>query len=105
MTAKLLTAKLAWLLAMVGFLHPSDIKCIDLTQCSISSDDILSLIIVAPKEKRSGMRITKTVVIHPHSDQLVRPVNTYKVYCSHVASSLVSVPHPDFPNVLLVLLL
>ncbi|KAG2209026.1 hypothetical protein INT45_008135 [Circinella minor] len=105
MTIELLTAKLAWLLAMVGFLRPSDLERIDLTQCSISSDDILSLVIVAPKEKRCGIRITKTVVIHPHSDQLVCPVTTYEVYCSRVASTLVSVPHPVFPQVSLVPLL
>ncbi|KAG2215404.1 hypothetical protein INT45_010424 [Circinella minor] len=59
---------------MVGFLHPSDLEHIDLTQCSISSEDILLLVIVAPKEKR-------------------------RVYHSHVASTLVSVRHPVFPQV------
>ena len=36
MTVDLLTAKLVWLLAMVGFLRPSDLERIDLAQCSIS---------------------------------------------------------------------
>ncbi|KAG2221602.1 hypothetical protein INT45_005176 [Circinella minor] len=67
--------------------------------------DILLLVIVAPKEKRSGMRITKTVTIHPHSDPLVCPVNTYKAYCSRVASASVSVLHPVFSQVSLVPLL
>ncbi|KAG2222340.1 hypothetical protein INT45_009813 [Circinella minor] len=84
MTVDLLTAKLAWLLAIVGFLRPSDLERIDLAQCSISQDDILSLVI----------------------DPLVCPVNTYKAYCSRVAStSVVSVPHPVFTQVSLVPLL
>ncbi|KAG2221097.1 hypothetical protein INT45_008618 [Circinella minor] len=83
MTVDLLTAKLAWLLAMVGFLRPSDLEHIDLAQCSISQDDILSLVI----------------------DLLVCPVNTYKAYCSCVASISVSVPHPVFTKVSLVPLL
>ncbi|KAG2217668.1 hypothetical protein INT45_006177 [Circinella minor] len=98
-------AKLTWLLAMVGFLCLSDLERIDLKQCSISQEDILSLVIIAPKEKRSGMHITKTGIIHPHSDPLVCPVNTYKAYCSRVALAPVSVPHPVFPQVSLVPLL
>ncbi|KAG2214871.1 hypothetical protein INT45_003022 [Circinella minor] len=101
----ILTAKLSWLLAMVGFLRPSDLERIDLNQCSISSDDILSLVVVAPKEKQSGMRITKAIAIHPHSSYLVCPVTTYKAYCSYVASILVSVLQPVFPQVSLVPLL
>jgi hypothetical protein len=94
-----LTAKTAWLLAMVGFLRPSDIERIDLSQCSVSSDNILKLVVVAPKEKRFGSRITKAITIHPHPNDLLCPVLAYISYLSRIASNNAPTPHPAFAEV------
>ncbi|KAF1807773.1 hypothetical protein V8B55DRAFT_1319799 [Mucor lusitanicus] len=94
-----LTVKTAWLLAMVGFLRPSDLERIDLDQCTTSSANVLQLVIVAPKETRQGSRITKTVTIHPHANHLICPVSAYKEYQCRVASSAVLVPYPVLPDV------
>lgn len=64
-----LTVKTAWLLSMVGFLRPSDLARVDLDQYIISNDNVLQMIVVAPKEKRGGSRITKAITIHPHSSE------------------------------------
>ncbi|KAI7880462.1 uncharacterized protein EV154DRAFT_401566, partial [Mucor mucedo] len=94
-----LTTKTAWLLAMVGFLRPSDLERVDLTQCSISQDMILKLVIVAPKEKRAGARITKAITIHPHDNPLLCPVLAYQTYCTKIAHLEAMTPHPVFPDV------
>ncbi|KAG0735619.1 hypothetical protein G6F57_013801 [Rhizopus arrhizus] len=95
----LLTAKTAWLLSMVGFLRPSDVERVDLNQCSVSSDSVLKLVIVAPKEKREGTRITKAVTIHPHENPLLCPVLAYQVYHRRIAQLDALTPHPVFPEV------
>lgn len=51
---------------MAGFLRPSDLERVDLHATSVSSDGMLSLIIITPKEKRRGQRIVKTITIHPY---------------------------------------
>jgi hypothetical protein len=96
---EILTAKTAWLLSMVGFLRPSDAERIDLNQCSVSGTNILRLVIVAPKEKRSNSRITKAITIHPHSNQLLCPVLAYTAYRARIANIAALTPHPIFPEI------
>lgn len=64
-----LTVKTAWLLSMVVVLRPSDLARVDLDQCIIFNDNVLQLIVVAPKEKRGSSRITKAITILPHSSE------------------------------------
>ena len=66
-----LTRRLCWLLAITGFLRPSDIHRIDLDQSCVAEDQ-LHLAVVAPKEKRQGRPYVKSVVIHAHSNALRR---------------------------------
>ncbi|KAG1041281.1 hypothetical protein G6F43_012116 [Rhizopus delemar] len=93
-----LTAKTAWLLAMVGFLRPSDIQRIDIDQCSIQQD-ILTLVVVAPKETRRSERITKAITIHPHQNPAICPVLAYTSYIQAVQDYHTKVPHPTFPDI------
>ncbi|ORE05302.1 hypothetical protein BCV72DRAFT_209594, partial [Rhizopus microsporus var. microsporus] len=97
----LLTAKTAWLLAMVGFLRPSDLARVDLDKCSISEDKVLHLCVVAPKETRQGSHITKTITIHPHPDPLLSSVTAYSVYVSRIASVTCYVAYPAFPSIII----
>ncbi|ORE02995.1 hypothetical protein BCV72DRAFT_189113, partial [Rhizopus microsporus var. microsporus] len=99
LSGDLLAAKTAWLLAMVGFLRPSDLARVDMDKCSISEDKVLHLCVVAPKETRQGLRITKTITIHPHPDPLLCPVTAYSVYVSRIASVTCYVAHPAFPSI------
>ncbi|CEG76407.1 hypothetical protein RMATCC62417_11306 [Rhizopus microsporus] len=96
-TEEQLTAKTCWLLAMAGFLHPSDLECVDLHATTVSSDGVLSLII-ASKEKRCGQRIVKTITIHPHHNLLLCPVAAFEAYKSRIAYSTYITEHPVFPN-------
>ena len=96
-----LTAKTAWLLSTVGFLRPSDVERIDLHQRSVSPDLVLKLVILAPKEKRQGNRITKAVTIHPHNNPLLCPVLAYHAYGLKIAHSEAITPHPAFPEILI----
>ncbi|ORE04365.1 hypothetical protein BCV72DRAFT_313135, partial [Rhizopus microsporus var. microsporus] len=93
----LLTAKTAWLLAIVGFFRLSGLARVDLDKCSISEDKVLHLCVVAPKETRQGSRITKTITIHSHPDLLLCPVTAYSVYVSRIASVTYYIAHPAFP--------
>ncbi|KAG1049039.1 hypothetical protein G6F43_008611 [Rhizopus delemar] len=95
----LLTTKTAWLLAVVGFLRPSDIERIDLDNTSILSGNILQLRILAPKKKRRGTRISKTINIHPHNNPLLCPVSAFVCYRERLASVPCKVNHPVFPHV------
>lgn len=96
---ELLTIKTVWLLAVVGFLRPSDLARIDLDNTTVLSDNILRIIIMAPKEKRQGLRITKPITIHPHDDPLLCPVQAYLEYRSRLAHTRCMVPHPVFPDI------
>lgn len=94
-----LTIKTAWLLAVVGFLRPSDLARIDLDQTQVLTGNILRILVLAPKEKRKGCRITKPITIHPHEDPLLCPVQVFEAYCARVASSPCLIEHPVFPHI------
>ncbi|KAI7847263.1 hypothetical protein BDC45DRAFT_452073 [Circinella umbellata] len=74
-----LTRKLCFLLAITGFLRPSDIERIDDNQSTITGNR-LRLIIAVPKEKRRRQHIEKVITIKPHSNKLLCPVQTYTDY-------------------------
>ncbi|KAI9250877.1 hypothetical protein BDA99DRAFT_563804 [Phascolomyces articulosus] len=90
-----LTAILCWLLAIYGFLRPSDIERIDVNQCGIDdASNKLTLIIISLKEKRQGQRITKSVVIDRHPSVLFCPVACYSTYLQRIASQPCIDRHP-----------
>ncbi|KFH63564.1 hypothetical protein MVEG_10973 [Podila verticillata NRRL 6337] len=90
-----LLPKLCWLLAVCGFMCPSDIQHVDVSHSSVQSSGELELQVVGPKEKRAGRHIIKSVFIHPHEDPLVCPVATYQCYVAQLSTStLTSVKHP-----------
>ncbi|OMH84088.1 hypothetical protein AX774_g2394 [Zancudomyces culisetae] len=88
-----LTAKLCWLIAICGFLRPSDIERIDDSKTSVTREYI-KFIIVGPKEKRNGTPIEKVSIIHAHSDKKLCPVETYQVYKKRIAVTPCVKPHP-----------
>ncbi|OMJ11203.1 hypothetical protein AYI69_g9922, partial [Smittium culicis] len=88
-----LTAKLFWLIAICGFLRPSDIERIDDSKTSVTKEYI-KFIIVGPKEKRNGTPIEKVSIIHTHSDKKLCPVETYKSYKQRIAVTSCVKPHP-----------
>ena len=94
-----LTHKLCWLLSLCGFLRPSDIARIQEDRTVINAGT-LNISILAPKEKRGGQRITRTVLIQPHDDVQLCPVRTYQAYKSRIAITPCVRPHPVFPNIL-----
>jgi len=95
-----LTTKLCWLLGVCGFLRPSDIERIDLAQCDWTSfDDRILLKVVAPKEKRLGQRITKSVTIQRHQEVHCCPVDAFRTYHRRMAYRPCSFPHPALPHV------
>jgi hypothetical protein len=87
------TAKTAWLLAMTGFLRPSDLHRIDLDQCYYTSTGLLKLIIVAPKERRGGSPYTKSITISPHNNPLLCPIAAFSSYCQRFTSTPCIRPH------------
>ncbi|KAI9466494.1 hypothetical protein BDB00DRAFT_751203, partial [Zychaea mexicana] len=90
-----LTAKNCWLLAICGFMHPSDIERTDLDRCLIDeASGKLTLTIVCPKERRQGQRITKTISIDSHEEPLFCPVTAFAVYKTRFASQSCHAPHP-----------
>jgi hypothetical protein len=94
-----LTAKLCWLLGVCGFLRPSDIERIDLNSSDWTSNpNELVLQVVAPKEKRLGQRIRRTVHIHAHPDNLLCPVAAFHAYHSRFAHRPCVFPHPVLPH-------
>ncbi|OAD72267.1 hypothetical protein PHYBLDRAFT_146470 [Phycomyces blakesleeanus NRRL 1555(-)] len=84
-----LTLKLCWLLAIFDDRRTS------------RDNGILRLVIVAPKEKRSGRRIERVVAIQPHEDPLLCPIATYLAYKSNIAFSVCVRPHPVLSQVTL----
>lgn len=93
-----LTAKLAWLISMTGFLRPSDLARVDINKSTFTTSNIIHLVIVGPKEKRQGQPIWRSVAIHPHDNALLCPEELYKEYCKRVASAACMIPHPHLPN-------
>ena len=83
----------AFLLGLAGLLRPSDLQRIQLSRCTLS-DNRLTLIIAAPKERRQGRKIVKQVTIHPHlTVPLLCPVQAFLVLRDH--PSAVSHRPPD----------
>ncbi|PHZ07828.1 uncharacterized protein RHIMIDRAFT_242178 [Rhizopus microsporus ATCC 52813] len=81
---------------MAGFLRPSDLERVDLDATMVSSDKVLFLNIIAPKEKRHGQRVTKVITIHPHTDPFLCPVAVFEEYKQRIASSDCRTAHPLF---------
>ncbi|KAG2222343.1 hypothetical protein INT45_009816 [Circinella minor] len=71
--------KTCFLLAITGFLRPSDIERIDSARTEILNNK-LSLIIVKPKEKRRGQPIEKSITIRSHTNPLLCPIKAYINY-------------------------
>ncbi|KAG1143706.1 hypothetical protein G6F37_006510 [Rhizopus arrhizus] len=82
---KLLQQKLAFLLAMVAFLRPSDLAQIPFSSCEVhESDGYLKFQVVSPKETRKKRRIVKPFTVHPHTrDQELCPVQCFKALRDH----------------------
>ncbi|OMH83558.1 hypothetical protein AX774_g2933 [Zancudomyces culisetae] len=74
-----LTSKVCWLLAVTGFMRPSDLFWADDAQTTVSKEHI-SIIVVAPKEKREGSPIIKEIKINSHSDRIICLVAAYTEY-------------------------
>ncbi|KAI9496844.1 hypothetical protein BDB00DRAFT_735266, partial [Zychaea mexicana] len=90
-----LTAKICWLLAVCGFMRPSDIERTDLDGCLIDeASGKLTLTVVCPKERRQGQRITKTISIDSHEEPLFCLVAAFAVYKTRFASQPCHAPHP-----------
>ncbi|KAH7054859.1 hypothetical protein BKA57DRAFT_524309 [Linnemannia elongata] len=90
-----LLPKLCWLLAVCGFMRPSDIHRVDVSHSLVLPSGELELQVVGPKEKRAGDHIIKSVFIHPHEDPLISPVATHQCYVAQLApATLTSVKHP-----------
>ncbi|PVU94572.1 hypothetical protein BB559_002962 [Furculomyces boomerangus] len=87
-----LTTKCAWLLAVTGFLRASDISRIDLSKSEIRNN-ILYLVILAPKEKRKGSPIIKPTVIKSHEDSILCPVEIFRAYTDRIACTPCIVEH------------
>jgi hypothetical protein len=94
-----LAIKLGWLLGVCGFMRPSDIERVDTNQCEWSTSDSVLLTVVAPKEKRLGQRITKTIHIRPHSNSVLYPMATFKAYVLRTHRRACLFAHPVLPHV------
>ncbi|PVV02173.1 hypothetical protein BB560_003381, partial [Smittium megazygosporum] len=88
-----LTTKLCWLLSICGFLRSSDIHRIDDSQTTIT-DELVRFVIIGPKEKRKGSAIIKPCEIKRHTDIILCPVHTYKVYRARVGPIECKQKHP-----------
>lgn len=100
-----LTQKLCFLLGITGFLRPSDIERINDAKTIVASGT-LRLVILAPKEKRSGRPIEKVVVISEHSTLSLCPVACYQAYKERfLLSPAHTQQHPRLPQLMYVPLL
>ncbi|KAI7865960.1 hypothetical protein BDF14DRAFT_1819629 [Spinellus fusiger] len=93
-----LTRKPYWLLAICGFMRPSDIAQLD-NACTTIRDSILHLVVIAPKEKRLGRCIERSIAIKPHNNGLLCPVLTYQSYKSRIAPSTCIHQHPTIAHI------
>ncbi|RCH96574.1 hypothetical protein CU097_012933 [Rhizopus azygosporus] len=84
---------------MAGFLRPSDLERVDLDATTVSSDKVLSLSIVAPKEKRQDQRVARVTMIHSHTDPLLCSMAAFEEYKQRIASSDCRAAHPLFPTI------
>ncbi|OMJ30352.1 hypothetical protein AYI69_g97 [Smittium culicis] len=98
-----LTTKLCWLLLICGFLRASYIRRID-NSMTIIYNDVLRLVMVAPKEKRGGQPIMKPCEIKSHADPLLCPVEAYKSYILHGKDVQCMRKHDNHPDTTLSML-
>ncbi|OMJ29281.1 hypothetical protein AYI69_g1226 [Smittium culicis] len=98
------TSKLCWLLSICRFLRASDIRRIDKSM-TIIFNDVLRLVVVAPKEKRGGQPIMKPCEIKSHADPLLCPVDAYKSYILHVKDVQCMRKHDIHPDTTLSMLI
>ncbi|CEG76669.1 hypothetical protein RMATCC62417_11530 [Rhizopus microsporus] len=76
-----LQKKLAFLLGMAAFLHPSELHRIDFSTAAIKTESgrhFLFFQVIAPKEKRGGQRIVKPFQVYSHHVCELCPVATFK---------------------------
>ncbi|OMJ27120.1 hypothetical protein AYI69_g3455 [Smittium culicis] len=85
------------------FLRASDIRRI-YNSMIIISNDVLRLVVLAPKEKRGGQPIMKPCEIQPHADPLLCPVEAYKSYILHVKNVQCVRKHDNHPDTTLSML-
>ena len=79
-----LSMKTAFLLAMVAFLRPSDLHRIYLPSATVDSiSGALTFDFHAPKERRHGQRIIKTVAVQPHTSTTLCPVVAFCALRDH----------------------
>jgi hypothetical protein len=95
-----LTQKLCWLLGICGFLRPSDIQCIDLSNNRFQLQEVSAILpILLPKETRGGSRICKYTTIKNVDDHLVCPLKTLKEYIRRIEEHTSTVAHPKDPSI------
>ncbi|KAI9033677.1 hypothetical protein CLU79DRAFT_830046 [Phycomyces nitens] len=83
-----LSRKTSFLLAMSAFFRPSDIYCIVLSKCSIDGQQLLHLVISAPKETRDSRRIIKSPILHHHlSNNALCPVLAFSTLRDYPATT------------------
>ncbi|CEP13937.1 hypothetical protein [Parasitella parasitica] len=76
---KLLQQKLAFLIAMTAFLHPSDLVRISFASCIILDSGRLRIEVVSPKKTRRKRRIVKPFTLHPHAEDCeLCPIQCFK---------------------------
>ncbi|KAI8364149.1 uncharacterized protein BYT42DRAFT_619967 [Radiomyces spectabilis] len=63
---------------MATFLRSSELQHISLTSTKISSGNILTFVVVTPKERRKGHWIIKPFLVHPHHDATLCPVRAFQ---------------------------
>lgn len=79
-----LAHKTVFLLAITGFLRPSDLHRINLQDSFVDGSRCLHLSVVAPKEKRKGRRIVKVVRIKSYpQDATLCPVTAFEALRDH----------------------
>ncbi|KAG2206082.1 hypothetical protein INT47_003731 [Mucor saturninus] len=79
-----LQPKLAFLLGLSGFMRPSDLARISLLSASVDlNSHCLTFNVIAPKERRGGVRIIKPFLFHPHQDSRLCPVKCFQAVQQH----------------------
>ncbi|KAI8971089.1 hypothetical protein BDB01DRAFT_812211 [Pilobolus umbonatus] len=79
-----LQPKLFFLLGLSGFMRPSDLARISLLSASVDSNSqCLTFNVVAPKERRGGVRITKPFLFDSHQDSRLCPVQCFQAVKHH----------------------
>ncbi|ORX43468.1 hypothetical protein DM01DRAFT_358323 [Hesseltinella vesiculosa] len=99
LSLRILTAKVCFLLGIMGFLRAADINSIDRDDSYIHGvTGYFHLSIIKPKERRQGFSITKEITIAPFAkDPMLCPVRAYNTYCERTPAPCQQ-PFPDFDN-------